>query len=140
MNRWLTIAIGLAAALATAALWHGPLGGSERFIRNAEGAARVTLDNYEMYQVQARLEGYPIRRRLLLSGPADDFQRRELIRILDQLPGIGDVRWVGQRGRSSAVAPMLLETETIALVAFSIGLILAYLVELRRRTTRQWRW
>ena len=140
MNRWIILAIGLVAALGAAALWHGPLGGSERFTSNAEGAARVTLDNYEMYQVRAQLERDPIRRRLLLSGPADDFQRRELVRILDQLPGIGDVRWADQRGRSSAVAPMLLETEIIALVAFSLGLILAYLFELRRRTTRQWRW
>ena len=140
MNRWLIIAIGIAAALGAAALWHGPLGSSERFARNADAAARVALDNYEMAQVQARLQQDPARRRLLLSGPADDFQRRELTRILDTLPGIADVRWVDQRSRSRPTMPMLLEMEIIVLVAFSLGLMLAYLVELRRRTTRQWRW
>jgi len=35
----------------------------------------------------------PLSRRLILSGPADDFQRTELVRILDETPGVLDVRW-----------------------------------------------
>jgi hypothetical protein len=35
----------------------------------------------------------PLSRRLILSGPADDFQREELVRRLDHIPGVLDVRW-----------------------------------------------
>jgi hypothetical protein len=31
--------------------------------------------------------------RLILSGPADDFQRGELVQILDDIPGVVDVQW-----------------------------------------------
>jgi hypothetical protein len=30
---------------------------------------------------------------MILSGPADDFQRAELVRILDDIPGVLEVRW-----------------------------------------------
>jgi hypothetical protein len=43
--------------------------------------------------VQAKLQRGPLSRRLILSGPADDFQRSELLRILDETPGVLDVRW-----------------------------------------------
>jgi len=43
--------------------------------------------------VSARLERNPLRRRLVLSGPADDFQRAELVQILADIPGVAGVRW-----------------------------------------------
>jgi hypothetical protein len=46
-----------------------------------------------MAGVSARLERGPLRRRLVLTGPADDFQRAELVRILDEVPGVAEVRW-----------------------------------------------
>ena len=36
-----------------------------------------------------RLEGDTI----ILSGPADDFQRRALVEKLGELPGVNEVRW-----------------------------------------------
>jgi hypothetical protein len=84
---------GAAAALAAAALWSGPLGGGDRFAAKTEKAARATLDHLEMTQVGARLERAPLRRRLVLSGPADDFQRAELVQILDDIHGVRGVRW-----------------------------------------------
>ena len=30
---------------------------------------------------------------MILSGPADSFQRSELVRIMHQVPGIDAVRW-----------------------------------------------
>lgn len=86
----------LAGALATvcsAALWHGPLGAGERLANRSETIARRTLDYYELPMIQARMERGPLARRLILSGPADDFQRAELVRILDKTPGVLDVRW-----------------------------------------------
>ena len=92
-SRNLTLAGGAAIELVIAALWHGPLGAGERFATNVETNARTTLGYYEMQVVNARLERSPLRRRLVLSGQSDDVQQRELKRIMDQLPGVSDVRW-----------------------------------------------
>ena len=84
---------GLVLVIAFAAIWHGPLGAGDRLAADVETRARATLDHYEMSMIQARLQRRPLARRLVLSGPADDFQRRELVRILDGTPGVLEVRW-----------------------------------------------
>jgi hypothetical protein len=94
---------GAVAALAIALAWHGPGGAAKRLKTAVERSARVTLDNYEMPQVTARLEAGPLTRTLVLSGPADDFQQRELIRIIDLLPGVGAVRWDRPVARSKGL-------------------------------------
>lgn len=93
MRSWAIIAGGAAATLAMTAIWHGPLGAGDRLAARIEGSARATLDAYEMTAVEARLERSPLSRRLLLSGPADSFQRGEIVRLLDGLPGVGEARW-----------------------------------------------
>lgn len=93
MNRRTILFSGLAATVSFSALWHGPLGAGERLTRHAEAAARRQLDHAEMYMIQARLQRGPLARRLILSGPADDFQRSELVRRLDETPGVLEVRW-----------------------------------------------
>lgn len=91
---WRTIVLlGLAAVTGFTMLWHGPLGAGERLTQQVEADARRTLDYYEMPMIQAKLQRGPLSRRLILSGPADDFQRSELVRILDETPGVLDVRW-----------------------------------------------
>ena len=106
MSRRTILLIGLAACIGFNALWHGPLGAGERLASLSEGSARRTLDHYEMTMIQAKLQRGPLARRLVLSGPADDFQRSELVRILDETPGVLEVRWdpasLPQEGR---VAP-----------------------------------
>jgi hypothetical protein len=96
--------LGIAAVVGTAALWHGPLGAGDRLASQAEASARRTLDYYELPMIQARMQRHPLTRRLILSGPADDFQRAELIRILDDTPGVLEVRWdpasLPQEGRT----------------------------------------
>lgn len=94
---------GAAAALIAAALWSGPLGGGGRLASKIETVARATLDHLEMTQVSARLERRPLRRRLVLSGPADDFQRGELIQILDDIRGVAGVRWASPPAPSGGV-------------------------------------
>ena len=84
---------GAAAALVATMLWSGPLGGGARLTGRIETSARATLDHLEMTQVSARLERGPLRRRLVLSGPADDFQRGQLVQILDDVHGVAGVRW-----------------------------------------------
>jgi len=93
MNRTLIFLSGAAATIAASALWHGPLGAGERLATRAEKIARATLDYYEMSAVSARLARHPLSRVIILSGPADNFQRSELLRIMGQVPGINDVRW-----------------------------------------------
>ena len=93
MNRRTILLIGIGASIGFTALWHGPLGAGERLALQTEASARRTLDYYELPMIQAHLQRGPLARRLILSGPADDFQRAELVRILDETPGVLEVRW-----------------------------------------------
>ena len=92
-ERSMPLGAGVAAALLAAVAWHGPVGTGNRLATSVERSARVALDNYEMGQVSAKLERGLLTRTLVLHGPADDFQQRQLIRILSQVPGVGRVRW-----------------------------------------------
>lgn len=93
MTRNRILLLGVAAVLAETALWHAPLGAADRLSERIEAAANAELRRQEMTAVTARLERSPLRRRIVLSGPADDFQHRELVRIIDDLPGVSGVRW-----------------------------------------------
>lgn len=93
MSRRTILLLGLAATVGFSELWHGPLGAGEKLVAQSEASARRTLDYYELPMIQAHMQRSPLARRLLLSGPADDFQRSELVRILDETPGVLDVRW-----------------------------------------------
>jgi hypothetical protein len=135
-RRNIALGIGIAGALAGAALWHGVGGTGERFAAMIEQQSRQVLVNYEMTQVQARVQRSPLARTVILSGPADDFQRGELVRIMVVVPGVARARW--DNGRSGL--PLLAEVELAALAGFGLGLLLAYLLELRRRYRAQWRW
>ncbi|MFL6730201.1 MAG: hypothetical protein ACJ8E3_03185 [Sphingomicrobium sp.] len=130
------LAVGLAATLAAAALWHGPVGAAGRFTGTIERGARQALKHYEMSAVTAHLHRGPLSRRLILSGSADDFQRSELARLLSQLPGVSGATW---SNRSTGL-PLIVEGLAAAVVGFLIGAVLAYVVELRRRYNAQWRW
>ena len=92
-----------------------------------------------MTEVQARLERGPLTRRLILSGPADDFQRSELVRIMDGIPGVADARWAAAASRGGSL-PLIVEAMLYALVGFGLGLLAAYFAELRRRANAEWRW
>jgi len=130
------LAIGAAVSLALAALWHGPIGAADRFAGQVERDAHLTLENYEMAKVSAHLHHAPLTRHLILSGPADDFQTTELVRIMSSLPGVSRAQWTP----SPAGPPLLVEGAGIAVLGFLLGLLLAYLVELRRRYNAQWNW
>lgn len=133
-RRWLWI-VAAALAIGGAAVWHGPIGAAGRFTRSVEASARTTLTDYEMPQVTAHLHHGPLTRRLMLSGQADDFQRSELVRILSDVPGVSSATWSGSGGM-----PLLLEAAIVSVVGFLVGLLLAYLIELRRRYNAQWKW
>jgi hypothetical protein len=93
MNRNAIIALGAVSVMLWTFLWHSPLGAGDRFAEHAEIRARRTLDFYELPMIQAHVQRSPLTRRIILSGPADEFQRAELVRILNDIPGILEVRW-----------------------------------------------
>ena len=135
-RRIIALSAGVAASILLAALWHGPLGAADRFTAEVERSARQTLNDWEMYEVNGRLHRDPLTRRLMLSGPADDFQTSELIRIMGALPGVSGARW----SEEASGPPLILEGSAIAVLGFLLGLLLAYLIELRRRFNAQWNW
>ena len=135
-KRSVALGIGVIAALVSTALWSGPLGGADRFAWEVEDDLHRALVYYEMTQVTAHLHHGPLTRRLLLSGPADDFQRSELVRLLNQLPGVRETVWDSHSGG----LPLIAEASGVSVLGFLLGLLLAYLVELRRRYNAQWNW
>lgn len=138
-RRWkrnLALVVGIVFSIALAAAWHGPLGAADRFASQVERTARATLNNNEIPQVTAHLHHGPLTRRLALSGEADDFQRSELVRIMGGLPGVSKANWSGGDGG----LPLIVEACIVAAAGFLLGLLLAYLVELRRRYNAQWKW
>ena len=128
------LAIGFAATAASALLWHGPGGAAERFVTRTDRDVRKMLDYFEMQQVEGRAQRDPIARRIIYSGPADQFQRTELVRIGESLPGIGEARWSRPRTHLTYPLPLAIEALAMALAAFLAGLTLAYGVSLGRRS------
>lgn len=137
-RRFAALAAGTLIAAGATALWHGPLGAGGRFAGQVERQARQTLVAFEMAQVRSRLETAPLRRTLVLAGPADAFQRSELVRIMGSVPGVGTARWAGSP--AAGALPLLAEASLAALAAFGLGLALSYFIELRRRSRAEWRW
>lgn len=131
--------LGMLAALAVAALWHSLFAG-ERYARHVETIVQVKLTDLEMASVRAEIERDPMRRTLLLRGPADDFQRGELVRLMGRQQGVSSGRWISPPLGSSALLPLILEACIIGLIGFMFGLLLSYLIELRRRSNAGWSW
>ena len=134
--RLICLGLGLALALVAAPIWSGPLGGADRFAATIERQSRESLDYYEVPKITAHLHRGPLTRRLVLQGPADDWQRGELVRLFSQLPGVSGAQWTA----SPAGIPLILEAAAASVVGFLSGLALAYLIELRRRYNAQWKW
>jgi hypothetical protein len=93
MNRVTIFLAGVLAVILTTWLWHGPLGHGERFADRVDARARAMLDLYEMPHVKAVMERAPLTRRVVLSGQADDFQRREIKHMVEEQPGVGQAVW-----------------------------------------------
>jgi len=135
-RRNMALAIGAALTLVLTASWSGPLGAADRLTTRVEHDARATLDHYEMTKIGAHLHHSPLSRHLILSGRADDFQTTELVRMMNELPGVSSAQWTeGPTG-----VPLLIEALVAAIAGFIFGLGLAYLNELRRHNNAQWNW
>ena len=134
-GREVLLAIGFCISLVLVALWHGPLGAADRFEVKVNGDVHAMLVEYEMTQVSAQLHQHLLTRRIMLSGPADDFQHQALIDYIDQISGVESATWSKSGGM-----PLIAEGAVVSLLGYLFGLLLAYLVELRRRYNAQWNW
>ena len=132
-KRILALALGVILALGLAALWHGPGGAANRFTKSVEQVVREALVNNEIPEVNGHLQRGPLTRRVLLSGPADDFQRREVVKLMNVVPGVESASWSG-----GTAIPLIAEGGIAAILGFLLGLLVAYLMELRRRYNAQW--
>lgn len=142
MNRRRIFLVGIAATLAFSALWHGPLGAGERFAVTVDQRAERTIRFNDVPEVngqpvfKAKMQRAPLTRRVLIEGNPDNFQRSELARILNDIWGILDASWVDAKGRfqpTTFLLPLAVEAQLLGLVSFALGMIIAYLLELRRR-------
>lgn len=137
------LAAAIIATILLAAAMHAGVGQGERFAARVGHDARAVLIHYEMQAVDARLARAPLRRELVLSGTADNFQRRELIRMFTHLDGVQAARWTAPGTEKSILRfplPLLVETALLALASLGIGLTVAYIFELRRRARRDERY
>lgn len=125
--------IGLAATIVSALLWHGPGGAAERFVTRSERDVRQMLDYFELPQVTAQVQRAPVARRIIYSGQADDFQRAELVRLGEDLPGIGEARWSAPRTMLNFPLPMVAEAVALAIGFFLLGLTISAIAWFARR-------
>jgi hypothetical protein len=99
MSSPLKLLIGFIAALAAGWISHGPLARGEAFINGLEAQARLALREAEVPQVQVTMERSPLRRVAILSGPANDFQRRGvglfpgINQRIESIPGMAGIKW-----------------------------------------------
>jgi hypothetical protein len=99
MSRRLKFLIGLAAALLTGWISHGPLGQGEAFVGVMEAQARAVVREAELPGVEVRFSRNPLNREAILSGPANEFQRegQGLLPGLNEriraVPGVATIRW-----------------------------------------------
>jgi membrane protease YdiL (CAAX protease family) len=127
---------GAALSIAAAALWHGPLGAADRFTTKIERIAREVLAaNDAPNGIKVQIHHAPLTRQLVLAGPGNDFQQAESARLLEQIPGVSDATWT-----PSLRTPLVIEGAVAAVLGFLLGLLFAYLAELRRRYNSQWTW
>lgn len=125
--------IGLAATIVSAVLWHGPGGAAERFVARSERDVRDMLEYFELQQVTGTVQRDPVARRIVYAGQADDFQRSELVRLGEDLPGIGEARWSRPKTALSYPLPLVVEAIALALGAFLIGLTISAIAWFARR-------
>ena len=133
MSRAVKMLIGLAAVLLMGWISHGPLGRGEAFVAGVEAGARAAVAATDLTGVEVRLGRNPLSRTALLSGPADDFQRRGmgsqpgLTQIVEEVDGVGAVRWEDEASGGSGL-PLLAETLALVALAYLLGLGLGWLL------------
>lgn len=128
-------AIAALVSIALALIWHGPLGAANRFVNEVNRSIRAAVVYNYIPEVSGHVQRGPLTRHVLLSGPADDFQRGQLVEIISDLPGVESASWSAGGG-----LPLIVEGGIASVLGFLCGLVLAYLREIRRRYNANWNW
>lgn len=140
MSRIAKFLIGLAAILLMAWLYHGPLGNGERLVAGLEMQARAAIAASELPGIDVGFSRDPLSRTALLSGQANEFQREGqgslpgLNDLVGKIEGVAGVRWSDDPSAPDGV-PLILETLTMTVIAYLLGLGLGWLLFGRRRKT-----
>ena len=93
MNRKAVFWGGVVATLAVAELYHGPLGAADDLQASVMTQVNDLLVRNEMTMIKAEMRQKPLTRTIILSGPADNWQRGELVRRIEQVPGVHKAEW-----------------------------------------------
>jgi hypothetical protein len=131
--------IGLAAALLSGWVFHGPLGTGETFIVSLEGQAREAVAGADVPGVAVNIERSPLRRTARMSGDADQFQREGMGSLkglndrVGEIEGITHVRWTDEPVRGGFTLPLLAEALLAMLAAYLLALGLGWVLFHRRR-------
>lgn len=94
MNAWLKFLIGLAAALAVGVISHWPLGYGEAFVDRLDAGAQAVMRRNRLPGVTAVMQRDPLARVVIMSGPANRFQRTGRLSDKDQGDLTGEVRGI----------------------------------------------
>ena len=132
MSPSVKLLIGLAATLLMGWAWHGPLGNGARLIDGLEAQAEAAVAEAELAGIEVGMARDPLARVATLSGPANDLQReglgsgKGLSDYARDVEGIGTVRWADEP--PAGALPLLAEMLILLVLAYAIGLGLAYLL------------
>lgn len=102
MPRFAKLLIGLAVALASGWVGHGPLGRGQAFVDRLDAQTKGVIRAAELPRVRVRFDRDPLRREAILSGEADQFQREGMGQYpglndrIAAIPGVSGVRWEGE--------------------------------------------
>lgn len=94
--------IGLVATTASAWLFHGPAGYGARLLAGLDAQVQPLVVRQEVPEVRAAFTRDPMTRRLEFTGPANDFQRRRFVELIQEAEILG-IKSVGWNPRSPAV-------------------------------------
>jgi hypothetical protein len=130
LSRVVKILIGLAVALLAGWIAYGPLGRGAAYVDTLEAGAKAMVARAAIPGVQVRMSRAPLARVALLSGPANDFQRRGMGSLpgldgrVEAVPGISGASWE----REGRVVPLIAELLGVTALAWLIGLGLGWLL------------
>lgn len=95
MSPTVKICIGFAATLASAWLFHGPAGYGERLLAGLEAQVQPLVARQDVESVSAVFARDPMARALVFRGPANEFQRRRFVELVQEanIRGVRSIAW-----------------------------------------------
>jgi len=140
MTPTVKIVIGLAATVVMGWVYHAPLGNGEAFVGGLEAQARAKVAAAELPGIAVSAARQPMSRTMILSGPADQFQREGMGEMpgltgrVEAVEGVAAVRWADE-GKGSRGLPLFAELLAGLVPVYLLGLLLGRLLFRPKRET-----